>query len=821
MSNFYNSDITSFLSNKYTPQKQYQNNYFDSDTPIKIKLFTSINPLKKAKNIFSDLDNSYSNFNKNISNNQNIFENKNIFNNFNSYNYKDSTIGEYFKGYYSKINKENVNFMSITSLPEFSHGSNEEFRLADFERKKTGNIIYFKVQNRSSSNNNFFEKNDYNNINDDIFYNNNYNYTENSGNNNINDNENIFNRKIESKLFNYKNNSYKQLNEDTLFKSNIINNDNQSNNIFFSKKNNYNSPFSYLQKNQNNNNLTNSKNNTTKQYNFNNNNQKNNNINITNNKNEEEINNSLDEADIYKLLTPNEKLTKEINEAIKNRKTVKEFLEDLYQQYKYSKNSENINENNSMNDLNNSFTSDIYGSFLSKSSNSNGAKIELKNPYKEVEIYNMEIDNDINYDKLASKINNIYGIKTQNKFNNKINNGKNKSNKINLSPNQKHKYKNIDKMEEDENENENIFNKTFSNGFTNYNCLLKNPFSNNITNNNKKNLNIINNLKYTNNTNNTNKKHIGNSSSIFVGRNESLFKKNMQDLNKLSITTLDLNEIKDKTNKNTNENNNNSEIFFINNNEDNNKKIPLKKSINNNASENINLNINYNLIDIDKKDKNENVVFYDIILENINQMITVKDFKEQLKQKIYDELKKKNIYNYSLQKISLLTYHQFLSDNNILHNYKLHTHNYTLQAYISYKKTNNKNILFLNEYFPQLNKKGYKCSPTISELRRKTPEELEKIENFKIYNKFGEVEFKEPVNLLGMNLDNEITIEKNMIDTSDKLNYWSVFKLYDFIADEIEIKNYIMNLNESGGKFISYKNNVLIWEYKGKNENYF
>lgn len=33
--------------------------------------------------------------------------------------------------------------MSITSLPEFSYGSNEEIRLADFERKKTGNIKFF------------------------------------------------------------------------------------------------------------------------------------------------------------------------------------------------------------------------------------------------------------------------------------------------------------------------------------------------------------------------------------------------------------------------------------------------------------------------------------------------------------------------------------------------------------------------------------------------------------------------------------------------------------------------------------------------------
>ena len=117
-----------------------------------------------------------------------------------------------------------------------------------------------------------------------------------------------------------------------------------------------------------------------------------------------------------------------------------------------------------------------------------------------------------------------------------------------------------------------------------------------------------------------------------------------------------------------------------------------------------------------------------------------------------------------------------------------------------------------------MDKQGYECIPSISELKNKTSEELKKINNFKIYNKYGEVEFKEPINLIGVNLNDEVIIEKNMIDTKDKLNYWSVFKLYEFEGDEGNISIFIKFLNENNGKFISYKNKELIWEYKPKSK---
>ena len=813
MSFFGNSNITSFSSNLSTPQKIYTNKIFKNNNQKTKELFTSINMNKKSNNLFTTTDNKFSNYgifsfpksesnnkilNNNISdriifgnskNNQNIFTNNNyICKKSNIYN--DYTIGTIFRGRNMNSKKNNINFMSITSLPEFSHGSNEEFRLADLERKKTGNIIYFKINNTSLSNNNIGRNS---NLHKNNLFNNNI-LCENSRNN-------IFNKKLESNLFNFKSNNK---NNNTLFSSNIENN-NQKKNILFGKKNHLNSSFPLKESNikNNYNNIGNS---------FLGNKflngifiQKNNNYNINNSelKSKKDFNIPFDDLEMIKLLSQNG-LSQEIKEAIQKEKTVKEFLEDLYKEYK---DSENINENNSEISKINSFTSDLFDSHLSNNSNGNTSlqkkgnsnyengdfdninKIELNNHFNEANYYNMEIENDFNYDKLASKLNEIYGENKKIKLSNEngieiqkyINN-----NKLNLSPNKQIIYTNNG----EKNDNEYFFNKTFSNGFPKYDSLLNNTLSNN--NNNKKN-------SKDNNNNNNN----------FIGRDESLYQKNLVDFNKICISNVNF---KEDENKEHNEN----QIFLINNNSDNydlNKKIKRSR---------IDLIIKYNLIDEENKNNDENLLFYNIVLKNINQMIKIRDLKEEIKKKVNNEIKNKHIYNYEITKIVLLTPLEFLSDNKILMEYKLDSYDYSIQSFIFYKKTNIKINLNENkelapiELVPKLSKPGYNCNPTIYELCRKTCKELEKIINFKIFNEFGEVEFKEPVNLLGINLDKEVTISKNMIETGEKLNYWSIFKLYNFTFEEKEIDAYIKIIEKFGGKFISYKNNELIWEYKEK-----
>ena len=99
------------------------------------------------------------------------------------------------------------------------------------------------------------------------------------------------------------------------------------------------------------------------------------------------------------------------------------------------------------------------------------------------------------------------------------------------------------------------------------------------------------------------------------------------------------------------------------------------------------------------------------------------------------------------------------------------------------------------------------------ELSRKTKDELTKIEEFKIYNKYGEIVFEEPINLLGINLDEEIIIENDLIETGDELDYCSKFKLYNFNIDENGLCKYKKYLENVGGKFVEYKNNEIVWEY--------
>ena len=184
-----------------------------------------------------------------------------------------------------------------------------------------------------------------------------------------------------------------------------------------------------------------------------------------------------------------------------------------------------------------------------------------------------------------------------------------------------------------------------------------------------------------------------------------------------------------------------------------------------------------------------------------------------------------------------------LKEDKSLQDYDLSISNITIQAIITYlynsnseqkekniqkinnkdnftNCVNNKNINTKNndsvpiELIPKLTKVGYKCEPSITELSRMTTEELKRVNNFKIYNEHGQVLFKEPINLLGVNLDKEIIIEKNLIDTGDKLNYWSQYKLYNFKIEKENLNIYKQNMEKEGGKLIGYNNNILEWEYK-------
>ena len=806
-------DSQSF-DNYYIFQKG--NNITNNDSNEYSNLFTTVKKTKKSK-IFSTKDNENSGIFNFVKNNNNdtkdeinninyidngfsrkiIFtDNNNEFNKKNDINknkikYKETSVGNIFNG--STIIKSHNQIcvlMSITALPEFSHSSAEELRLADLEKKATGNVELFKI-------NNTLNKKDF--------------FSYDNGHNNNKDNKLFFDK--ENNLFR-NNNIFKNRQNPLFNKSSEINNDNNNNktNIFLYKLDNSKSPFVDLIKNSNNNN------NNYNTFSFDSNNNKQNlfikedslfKSNINNNINNKKdsfftydkfntnlnsnYNNNFDTStafnnfynfpseqtptplnnfDIDKLFSQKEKLSKALNEAIQKKKSVKDFLLDLDKEYN-SKSSEIININEQKNFDNGITLSENKNNNIINNKYSNDTPLYLS-PIKiknEIPFYTMKIEENNNNSDIynynnnsCSKIKQIYNDyeTSKNDYNHKNYLGNKTFNKIkeNFMSSKKTKL-----------ENDNFY-KTFSNGF------------------HKLKINSIN-----------NKDSTKNKKEILYGRDENLYK-----LNLLKIDNLCLNDIQSIEDENEDKDFKENEQESKSNQSLSNSLINLSKKKLNDSSSTIShqfadLIIKYKLPD----DENKN---YELYLNEIDQLMKIKLLKYEITSRLYEILKTNNYSNYSITKISLLTPTQILQDEDTLLSYHLNSNNYTIQAFINYKN------LIPEHLLPKLDKPGYNCIPSISELQNKSLEEIKCIKNFRIFNHYGEVVFKEPVNLLGINLDEEIIIEKNMIETGDALDYWSIFKLYEFIANENVINNLKEKLKQNGGKFIFYKNKELIWEYK-------
>ena len=739
-----------------------------------------------------------------------LFNNNNTSNNNSLFGNNSNTTG----GLFGNNNNNNSTSTNNTSL--FGNNNNAN--------NNQGNSLF---GNNNNSGNSLFGNNNNNNNNNQttggLFSNNNNNNNTQTGglfgNNNTNTNSSntnsLFGNANNGSLFGNNINN----NGGSLFGNN--NNTNNNNSLF---NNNNNNAGNSLFGNNNNQNINQGQSlfgNTSTQGNNNMNNANMtminpgaNNFPLTGSLTLDDIENPLaclNEPRSMKLTPQEEYLSMSIMEAMKKQKSVNQFLEELDEKYKNKENIENddILDNygtylgEARNSYNNiyekemkeipTWTNNNINNYYKNSNNTKWRNMNVNNSYQEVNnVYNTEL-----LSNSISRINNIYEEyeRNKNKFRSNIYNSNNfypKQNKYNYIPDLPNNNSSL---------NLNIhhsINKIRSN-------LLNRP------DNNKDNM---------------------------LAKNKSLYHQNILELSRLSSNQVKINkEIEDNNNSNVNDyddDEDNNEIVVMNNGNDNEDDIRINGITPLNEQNTIDLTIKYRLPDSESSG-NMNI----LKIDNVNKLIKIQTLRNEIKSRIKNELKLKGLENvFGIQKISLLVPGGFLLDNKSLQDYDIASYDFTIQAFITYsslttsmkkdkkcasadliKKGDNKNIyvkeneLVPFELLPKLTKEGYKCNPSILELSRKTANELRKVSGFKIYNNYGEVLFKEPVNLLGLNLDNQIVIEENLIDTGDKLNYSSIFKLYNFKVEENGLNKYKVDLKKSGGKFLEYKNNEISWEY--------
>ena len=510
--------------------------------------------------------------------------------------------------------------------------------------------------------------------------------------------------------------------------------------------------------------------------------------------------NYLNNKKILKLSPQEEILSQSIIDAVQKQKSVEEFLEDLDKKYE-NKNKEKTND-----------LLEFYGSYFNTSNNYFSEKTTIKR--------NLNVKSNFD-DSLSSS----YILR---KFNKKYNESSSIYNQNNLN-------KSISKISEIYNEYERIKNNFKYSQINNYTYI-----NNTIYKKKTENRSFIKNLNKNGNRNNSfNKSFSKNVNNQMMAKDEILYQRNLIEFTKLSNDNIMTN------NENVNDNDDNIDnVIFITNfqNENNSSKISNGKIENNNNKKgNMSHIIDMIIIKYNLPDEDDGKRIHRINLEGVNKFVKIESIREEISHRVNNQLRILNIHNkYSIERISLLVPGEFLIDNKTLDNYNLDDSDYIIQAYITYNsvkfkskeeshdkklkiekekkemiQVNNDNELVSNDLLPKLTRKGYQCIPSIRELSKKTTGELKKMENFRIFNEFGEVVFKEPINLLGLDLDEQVTIEKNIIDTGDKLNCKSVFKLFNFKIGENGLNKYKDSLKKLGGNFLSYINNELVWEYNG------
>lgn len=216
--------------------------------------------------------------------------------------------------------------------------------------------------------------------------------------------------------------------------------------------------------------------------------------------------------------------------------------------------------------------------------------------------------------------------------------------------------------------------------------------------------------------------------------------------------------------------------------------------------------------------------------KNINLRNRVSELKQAIIEELTNNFNEK-ISNALIKSLTFILNHQVMVDDNLLLKYQsdLMRKPIICVAYDNLKddyEKEKKSLEILNkaleaenniapdELVPVLTKPGYKTSPDYCLLWRMTIGELMAVKNFKIHNQFGEVEFLEDVNLVGLNLDEIFTINFANIDIKDenikaiqvkkRCTFKDIFPPPGKSKEEEFQKAFESAIESKGGKFVEY-----------------
>ena len=192
------------------------------------------------------------------------------------------------------------------------------------------------------------------------------------------------------------------------------------------------------------------------------------------------------------------------------------------------------------------------------------------------------------------------------------------------------------------------------------------------------------------------------------------------------------------------------------------------------------------VVNINEK-KSKRIKDIDIMIDfvSVNKTSTVLDLKEAIKERVYTRLSKQTTKDFEIKSVTLMLPSGPLEDSKTLLEYdtplSLTNISCPIECYIAISSSNqdeepkkrklsitaNTDRVAPDELVPKLTKEGYHTSPDYVLLCRMSSEELRNVKDLRIYNKYGEVHFTDKVNLLGMNIDEEISIEERCVEIKE------------------------------------------------------